>query len=240
MRDSGHAAGPGGCSGAAARTGSDDDSNDRSNMPRLYDITLRLREGMLTYPDNPPFEARPHTRIAAGEDANVSRVSFGTHTGTHVDAAQHFVEGGQPVDELPLDVLLGPAQVLEIGADTTAIGEQELRAAGFTAAERLLLKTRNGALLEQDEFTPEFAHLTGDGAAFLVAAGVRLVGIDYLSVEGYGADEPHAHLTLLEQRIVILEGIDLREVPPGTYELLCLPLPLAGLDGAPARAVLRA
>jgi arylformamidase len=223
-------------------------------MARLYDISLPITEGMLSYPGNPPTRIRAHAQISDGDDANVTELSFGSHTGTHVDAAHHFVNGGETVDEIPLDLLIGPALVVEIPAHVTAIGAAELRAAGVgadaPAAEapvggspelaRLLLRTRNAALLEQDEFEENFAHLTGDGAAYLVEHGIRLVGIDYLSIEAFDADEPHAHLTLLEHRVVVLEGADLRGVPTGIYELICLPLRIAGIDGSPVRAVLRA
>jgi arylformamidase len=209
------------------------------DMARLHDITLPIAEGMITYPGNPPTRVRPHSRIADGDVANVSELSFGSHTGTHVDAAHHFVDGGQTVDELPLDTLIGAALVVELPHDVTAIGAAELRAAGVHDVARVLLKTRNAELLKRDEFDEGFAHITGDGAEYLVAQGVRLVAIAYLSVEAFDADEPRAHRTLLEKEIVVVEGVDLREVPAGRYELLCLPLKVSGGDGAPLRAVLR-
>jgi arylformamidase len=208
-------------------------------MARLHDITMPIAEGMITYPGNPPTRVRPHSRIADGDDANVSELSFGSHTGTHVDAAHHFVDGGQTVDELPLETLIGAALVVELPRAVTAIGAEELRAAGVRSVDRVLLKTRNGELLDKDEFDEGFAHITGDGAAYLVEQGVRLVAIDYLSVEAFDADEPRAHQTLLENEVVVVEGVDLRQVPPGRYELLCLPLKVSGIDGAPLRAVLR-
>jgi arylformamidase len=209
-------------------------------MAGMYDITLPIREGMITYPGSPETTLRPHNRIAHGDDANVTELRFGSHTGTHLDAAHHFIDGGQTVDQLPLDVLIGPARVAEMPDDVTAIGAAELQAAEVEGAERVLLKTRNGRLLGRDEFSEDFAHITGEGAAWLVDAGVRLVGIDYLSVEAFDAEEPAAHRTLLEREVIVVEGLDLREVPVGDYELLCLPLKAAGIDGAPVRAVLRA
>jgi arylformamidase len=210
-----------------------------ADMARLYDITLPIREDMITYPGNPPTRVRPHSSIADGDDANVTELSFGSHTGTHVDAAHHFIDGGQTVDELPLDTLIGDALVVELPDSVTAIGEQELKAAGVRDVARVLLKTRNGVLLEKDEFDEGFAHITGDGAEYLVQQGVRLVAIDYLSVEAFAADEPRAHQTLLAKEIIVVEGVDLREVPPGRYELICLPLKVSDIDGAPLRAVLR-
>lgn len=208
-------------------------------MPRFYDITLPIAEGMLTYPDDPDVSVRAHSRIADGDDANVTALGLGSHTGTHLDAASHFIDGGQTVDRLPLERLVGSVLVVHMPSDVTAIGVEELRGAGLDGATRVLLRTRNAELLGGDEFSEDFAHLTGDGARYLVDAGVELVGIDYLSVEAFGAEEPIAHRVLLEREVVIVEGVDLREVPAGRYELLCLPLRLAGLDGAPVRAVLR-
>lgn len=209
-------------------------------MARFHDISLPVSDRLITYPGDPPVELRAHSSIAGGDDANVTRVSFGSHTGTHVDAPRHFLSDARGVDELPLDWLIGPALVAEIGEDITAIGEEELRAAGAgDGEERVLLRTRNRKLLEEDAFRQDFAHLTGDAAHYLIAAGVRLVGIDYLSIEAFDAGEAVVHHKLLEREVIILEGIDLREVPAGRYELICLPLRLVGLDGAPARAVLR-
>jgi arylformamidase len=208
-------------------------------MTRFHDITLPIAEGMLVYPDDPDVRVRPYSRIADGEDANVTELAFGSHTGTHVDAARHFIDGAQAVDALPLERLIGPARVIQIPRDARAIGERELREAGIDGERRVLLKTRNEVLLERSEFQKDFAYLTGDGARYLLDAGVQLVGIDYLSVEAFDADEPVAHRALLEQEVIIVEGVDLRDVPPGRYELVCLPLRVAGIDGAPVRAVLR-
>jgi arylformamidase len=208
-------------------------------MARFYDITLPIEEGMITYPGSPATRVVPHSRITAGDDANVTQLSFGSHTGTHVDAARHFIDGAQAVDELPLEVLIGEARVVALPDDLTAIDARQLQAAGIDGAERVLLRTRNSRLIGEDEFREDFAFVTGDGAEYLVAAGVRLLGIDYLSVEAFGAEEPAAHRALLEREVIIVEGLDLRHVPPGRYELLCLPLRAAGIDGAPARTVLR-
>jgi arylformamidase len=205
----------------------------------IHDISLPISARLTTYPGDPPIEIRPHARIQAGDDANVTRLSFGSHTGTHVDAPHHFLDGGRRVDELALDVLIGPALVAAIPADVTAIGEAELRAAGVEREARVLLQTRNGELPREGEFRTDHAYLTGDGARFLLDAGVRLVGIDYLSVEAFDAPAAEVHRALLARDVIILEGLDLRGVAPGRYELLCLPLRLTGLDGAPARAVLR-
>jgi arylformamidase len=208
-------------------------------MGRFYDITLPITRELIVYPDDPEVSIEPHSRIDDGDDANVTRLAFGSHTGTHVDAARHFIPDGQSVDELPLDRLIGPVLVLHVPPDVTAVGADDLREAGLGGATRVLLRTRNAELLGRPEFQQDFAHLTGDAARYLVESGVELLGVDYLSVEAFDAEEPVVHRTLLEREVVILEGLDLREVPAGQYELICLPLRLAGLDGAPVRAVLR-
>jgi arylformamidase len=208
-------------------------------MHRYHDVSLPISEELITYPGDPPIRLSSHARIADGDDANVTRLSFGSHTGTHVDAPLHFIDGARAIDEVPLDVLIGPVLVAEFDPGTTAIGAAELRAAGVSGATRVLLRTRNRELLNEEEFRKDFTWLSGEGADYLLQEGVKLVGIDYLSIEEFGADEPVAHRKLLERDVVILEGVDLRGVPAGRYELICLPLRLAGLDGAPARVVLR-
>ena len=208
-------------------------------MTRTYDITLDIHEGMIAYPGNPPVGVRPHEQIADGAAANVTALAFGSHTGTHVDAARHFIDGGQPVEQLPLDILIGPATVLAVPEDVTAIDSDVLARAGLDGATRVLLRTRNSRLLREPAFREDFAYLTGDGAAFLVAGGVRLVGMDYLSIEAFDADEPRAHETLLHDEVIVVEGLDLNDMPAGRYELICLPLRVRGIDGAPARVVLR-
>jgi arylformamidase len=209
-------------------------------MPRFYDITLPIQNEMITYPGDPEVWVRPYSRIAEGDDANVTQLAFGSHTGTHLDAASHFIDGGQTVDRIPLERLIGDALVVHLPDEVRAIGAEELRAAGVQGAERVLLRTRGSELLNRTEFSGDFAYLSGGGASYLLDAGVRLVGIDYLSVEDFDAEEPEAHRALLEREVVIVEGLDLRNVPAGRYELFCLPLRIAGIDGAPVRAVLRA
>jgi arylformamidase len=208
-------------------------------MTVFHDISLPISERLITYPGDPPIQLPAHARIADGDDVNVTRLSFGSHTGTHVDAPLHFIDDARAVDELPLDILIGPVRVAEFDRGVSGIGEDELREAGIDGETRLLLKTRNRDLLESEAFREDFTYLTGAGADYLLEAGVKLVGIDYLSIEEFDADEPVAHKRLLEQEVIIVEGLDLRGVPAGRYELICLPLRLAGLDGAPARAVLR-
>jgi arylformamidase len=204
----------------------------------IYDVTATLRPGMPTWDGEPGPECRPLKQIGVdGEPAQVSLLTLGTHTGTHVDAPSHFIPGGATAESLPLDALVGPCRVVEVGA-TTLIEPEDLERSA-SGARRLLLKTSSSTLWDLAEFQREFVALSADAAAWIVAKGVVLIGIDYLSVDPYDAEPAFAHLTLLTAGVVVLEGLDLRNVPPGEYDLAALPLKLAGADGAPARVILR-
>jgi arylformamidase len=206
---------------------------------RIYDVSLPIATGGLIYPGNPAISITPQQAIAAGGSSNVSRLDFGSHTGTHVDAPKHFFDDGAGVDAIPLEILMGPARLLAFGDAVTSIGAAELSAHDLTGVTRLLLKTRNSKWLATGsaEFHPDYTYLAPDGAELLVRAGIRLVGVDYLSVEQFHSGHHRTHRTLLERGIVIVEGLLLNEPPAGDYHFRCLPLRLAGLDGAPARAV---
>jgi len=206
----------------------------------IYDVSLPLVSGGLVYPGNPAISISPQQAIADGAGANVSRVDLGSHTGTHVDAPKHFFDDGAGVDSIPLAILMGPARLLAFGDAVTKIGEAELAAHDLTGVTRLLLKTRNSKWLASGstEFHQDYTYVAPDGAEYLAKLGVRLVGVDYLSVEQFHSGHHRTHRTLLEQGIVIVEGLLLSEPPAGDYHLRCLPLRLVGLDGAPARAVL--
>ena len=211
------------------------------NLSRMaiYDVTVTLRAGMPTWDDEPGPECRPIKRIGVdGEPAQVSLLSLGTHSGTHVDAPAHFVPGGAGVEALPLDALVGRCRVVEVPAQTRLIEPAHLEP-DARGVPRVLLKTTSAALWDEPGFRRDFVALSPAAAAWLVAQGVLLVGIDYLSVDPYEAEPAAAHLTLLGAGVVVLEGLDLRAVPPGDYDLAALPLKLAGADGAPARVVLR-
>lgn len=207
---------------------------------RIHDISVALRHGGLVYPGNPPISITAQQAISQGAGANVSRLDFGSHTGTHVDAPKHFFDDGAGVDSLALDVLMGPARLIAFTDAVMSIGEAELRQRDLSGVTRVLFKTRNSAFLASGstEFVKDYTYVAPDGAAYLASLGVRLVGVDYLSVEQFHSGHHRTHRTLLAQGIVIVEGLSLSEVPAGDYELVCLPLKLAGLDGAPARAVL--
>jgi arylformamidase len=210
-----------------------------SAPPVWIDVSVPVRSGMVHWPGNPPIELVRTEDMAEGYPANVSRLSLGVHTGTHVDAPVHFLADGAGVDAFPFDQLLGEARVVEVG-DVPSIGAAQLRTVDPRPGERLLLKTRNSARCwKGDRFLADFVYLSQEGAALLAERRVRTVGIDYLSIAGMEEGVP-THRTLLKQGICIIEGLDLSAVAPGSYELICLPLRLVGADGAPARVVLRA
>jgi arylformamidase len=208
-------------------------------MTRWYDISMPLSADTIVYPGNPALRVSLVKAIVRGDSANVSEIMLGSHSGTHVDAQRHFFDAGRGVDEVAFDHLIGRALVAEMREHVRSIGPEELAATDLGSHTRVLFKTRNSQLLGQPVFSSDYTFLTPEGASYLVDRGVQLVGIDYLSVEQFHSGHHGAHLRLLEHGITIVEGLDLSEPPPGEYELICLPLRLVGLDGAPARAVLR-
>lgn len=207
-------------------------------MPTIYDVSLPIVSGGLVYPGNPEISITPQQEISKGASSNVSLLTLGSHTGTHVDAQKHIIDGGLAIDALPLDVLMGPALLIAFPDDVMAVGEKELRAHDLTGQQRVLIRTRNSGFIRKRDFTRDFTYVAPDGAMYLASLGVKLVGCDYLSVEQFHSGHHMTHRTLLGRNIVIVEGLDLSVPPPGTYDLRVLPLRLAGLDGAPARAVL--
>ena len=207
-------------------------------MATIYDVSVPIFAGGLTYPGNPDIAIQPQQEVSKGASANVSSLSFGSHTGTHVDAMKHLFDDGTAVDALPLGVLMGPAILVAVPDNVMAVGEADLRAHDLGGQERVLIRTRNSGFIRSRDFVRDYTYLAPDGAAYLASLGVKLVGIDYLSIEQFHSGHHMTHRTLLERGIVIVEGLDLSAPPPGAYDLRVLPLRLAGLDGAPARAVL--
>jgi arylformamidase len=207
---------------------------------KIYDVTVAISETVAIWEGDPPAVVRGERALAAGDGANVSSLCFGAHTGTHVDAPNHFIEGTRRVDELDLGKLIGPCRVVEIASDVVAVEPEHLPT--LHGVERLILKTRNSEFWStpEDGFRRDFTYITHATARLLADAGIKLIGIDYLSIEAPGSEGHPVHVTLLEKEIVILEGLDLREVSAGEYQLACLPLKYVGGtgDGAPARTVL--
>lgn len=210
---------------------------------RIHDVSVSISATIPTFPGDPGVEFEQWAALDKGDPANVTMLHFGAHTGTHVDAPAHFIAGGARVEAMPLDSLIGPARVIELPDEVLAITSTHIRASNLSGTTRVLFRTRNSAFWENMDngFRKDFTYIEPDAAVELVELGVRLVGIDYLSVEKFGSTRFQTHTILLERGVVIVEGLDLRNVEPGDYELICLPLKLAGGsgDGAPARAVLR-
>ena len=200
----------------------------------LIDITVPIRDGMFVYDGDPTVTLTRVKSIEDGQVANISRLDFGVHSGTHVDAPLHFIDGAPAAEQLPLEPLIGPVHVVDASSVPDDMDREALEGLELPdGAERILFKTPNSRLWEKDEFSHEFAHLTGSGAQLLLERGVKLVGLDYLSV-----GDPDAHRLLLGAGVVAMEGLDLRNVEPGEYRLVALPLKIVGSDGAPTRAVL--
>jgi arylformamidase len=207
-------------------------------MNRIYDISTPVKSGGVVYPGNPEIHIALQQAISHGAGANVSSIAFGSHTGTHVDAAKHFFDVGRTIDRIPLEKFIGPAILLAFPDDLMSITARDLEQHDLRSHTRVLLRTRNSALLRRSEFVKDYTFLAPDGAQYLVDRGVELVGIDYLSIEQFHSGHHRTHITLLEKDVVIIEGLDLTEPPPGEYQMICLPLRLSNLDAAPARAVL--
>jgi arylformamidase len=206
---------------------------------KWLDISVTLDSDLPTWPGSPGIATTLRMSIDEGDDANVTQLSMDVHSGTHIDAPRHFLAGGKTVEELGLEPFIGPAVVVDTGR------AREVTASVLGAAmipkgtERLLLRTANSSRLDlyRTGFDESYAALTLDGAEWLAARGFALVGIDYLSIQRY-AESTDAHRALLGTGTAILEGLCLAEVPPNAYELVCLPIRLAGVEGAPARAIL--
>jgi arylformamidase len=207
-------------------------------MTRIHDISVPVKTGGLVYPGNPEIDIQLQQAISRGAGANVSRISFGSHTGTHVDAARHFFDDGEPVDRIPLDSLIGPCIVIAFDSSLMSVSASDLAKHDLKGNSRVLIRTRNSGFLDDTEFHRDYTFLAPDGAEYLVSLGVRLVGVDYLSIEQFHSGHHRTHRTLLAEKIVIVEGLNLQDIAPGEYDLICLPLRLEGSDGAPARAVL--
>jgi arylformamidase len=206
-------------------------------VPKIIDATVPLSAEVPTFPGDPRFQMEFSHRIDRGEPYNVAKLTLGAHSGTHVDAPYHFLADGSTVERLPLDVLLGRALVVEVGA-ASRVDRTDLERIALDGEQRLLLKTRMSGQLRRPEFQEDFVYLTAEAARYLVERGVRLVGIDYLSVEQFGSKDFGAHHALLRAGVVIVEGLDLSEAAAGHYQMACLPLRIVGADGSPARVVL--
>jgi arylformamidase len=203
------------------------------------DISVPLRNGMVTWPGDAPFERASTLEVANGDECNLSRISTTTHVGTHMDAPLHYLAGAAGMESMPISASIGRARLIEI-RDPEMIGISELAPHRLAKGERVLFKTRNsGHSWKSDEFQTKYVHIDPEAARYLVECGVQTVGVDYLSVGAFENGGAETHRILLAAGIWIIEGLQLGQVEPGEYELVCLPLKIVDGDGAPARAVLR-
>ncbi|MFZ0389386.1 MAG: cyclase family protein [Calditrichia bacterium] len=209
--------------------------NDRG----ILDISLSLSPDLPVWPGDPPVEIRQTASIKNGDMCNASRVSTSFHWGTHMDAPRHFFDEGWSIDQIPPHILVGPATVIEI-PNLREIDSKALRLFDLSGVERLLIKTGNSAFWKEKPliFHPEFASLTGDAAELLLNTPLKLLGIDYLSIDLFDSEDLPVHHRLYQKNIVAVEGLDLNGVEAGVYDLICLPLKVAEGDGAPARVLL--
>jgi len=205
---------------------------------KLIDVSVPLDAQLPTYPHNTPFSLEAIKRIARGDSSNVSTLHMSAHSGTHVDAPRHFFDEGAGTESLPLELLMGRTRVIEVGS-RTGVAAEDL--AGFDLSDdiRVLIKTHNSQLWGSPEFHTDYVGVTQSGAKHLVDHGIKVVGVDYLTVEVFKNPGAPAHHALLGAGTIVIEGLDLRDVEPGIYDMCCLPLRIVGSDGAPARVVLR-
>lgn len=205
-------------------------------VPRkIMDVSVPLVEGMPIYEGNPPFSVRWAMSKSRGDQVNLTELTEGVHTGTHIDAPYHFIEGGKKIDELPLGTFFVRAHLVETRRRT--VGTEVIDGVRIRKGDGVLFKTRNSSMYG-GPFTKDFVYLEGELAEELVKAGASIVGIDYLSVEAFGSHDAPVHNTLLSRNIPIIEGLCFKGVKPGTYTLAAFPLRLTGREAAPARAVL--
>ncbi|MGQ0669131.1 MAG: cyclase family protein [Actinomycetota bacterium] len=210
-------------------------------MTRVIDVSLPIGPDLLVWPGDPPVELTPRLQLSKGDPANVSELRLGTHTGTHVDPPLHFIDGAAAIDEVPLDALYGEAVVADARGMRGQLGPAELEALAIPdGVKRLLLKSDNSEMWRSfpAKFPDEYVCLSPEGARWVVERGIRLIGVDFLSVEMKGAPEHPTHVELLKNGVVIVEGLNLGDVEPGGYLFGAFPLRIAGGDGGPARAVL--
>lgn len=205
---------------------------------KWIDISVTIRSGMVHWPQDPAVHIKRTKNMDAGDKDNVSFIKMGSHTGTHMDAPLHFIKKEKGLDKMPLDAAIGPARVLGI-RDKHRIGVKELKTYSIKSGERIIFETRNSSYWKRSGFRKDFVYIPSDAAVYLASLGVRVVGVDYLSVGGYHKGGAQTHKILLKAGIWIIEGLNLYGVKPGDYELICLPLKILNSDGAPARAIIR-
>jgi arylformamidase len=214
-------------------------SPERLDNSGWRDISVPLRTGMVHWPTDTPVQIERVFDVSRGDSHTLSRILMGSHGGTHIDAPAHFLKEGASIDQMPLDITVGQARILKI-KDNYSIKPEELLPHRIRAGERILFKTRNSTYVwHTDSFVEDYVFLTLEAARFLVERKVKMVGTDYLSIGAFKDSGSEVHQILLGSGVWIIEGLDLSQVGPGRYELVCLPLKLGKADGAPARAIVR-
>jgi Predicted metal-dependent hydrolase len=203
----------------------------------FYDVTQTITPEIIIYPGDPAVRIEQTMSIAEGSIVNLSNLSMGVHTGTHVDAPKHFYDHGLTIPELALDYFIGPAKVFGF-QDQASIAKTDIQPLDIKKGDRILFKTQNSALLAKSAFDPAFTYLAPDAAEYLADIGIRTLGFDYLTIDPYGNSDFTAHYALLGRNIVIIEGLDLGAIIPGEYQMVALPLKLQDGNGSPARVVL--
>ena len=205
----------------------------------IYDVSVPITNRIPVWPSDPRVKLTPKSHLSrdGSHTVELTSIEMGSHTGTHLDAPSHMVSGGRRLSNIPMEQLVGKATVVEL-SDVRSIGRQQLANVSLNGVERVLFKTENSKHWQDGTFYEDFVYLEPDGAEFLVGRGVRLVGIDYLSIDKYKSQSHATHLVLLTKNVVIIEGLDLSRVPPGEYNMVALPLHLKDADGAPTRVIL--
>ena len=205
----------------------------------IYDITLTISGNMVIWPKDPKVVINSARSISNGDSCNVTQLEMGSHTGTHIDAPYHFDDKGQKIDQLELETLTGSVSVYRI-SNSKEISLKEVKELPLEGKTRVLFKTVNSARWQSGttQFIEDYVYVTNDAAKYLVDTGIKLVGIDYLSIEKYGSKGHETHKTFLENSVILVEGLNLSSVPPGNYELIALPLKIKDGDGSPARVIL--
>ncbi len=204
---------------------------------RIIDISQTLEDMMVYYPSLTKFELKWKRSYKSGDNGSLSEITMASHIGTHVDSSYHFIKNGRKLDEIDLEVFYGPVRVIEIPKDMNKVEAECLKEYG-ELSERILFKTKNSELLKQKNFVKDYVYIDKKAAEYIAERNVRLVGIDYFSVDKYKSPDKETHKILLSKNIVLLEGINLNGISEGNYQLICFPLKIKGAEGAPCRAVL--
>lgn len=200
----------------------------------IFDVSLALKRGMLTYPGDPAFSIEHRFSITSGDGFNLSLLSLTTHTGTHVDAPAHYIDGGATIDSTVLNIMIGPGVIIDMRG-VSVIDRRALEESALTDETRVFFKTDNSLKIREPAFRDDYTYIADSGAELLIERNVKLVGIDYLSVDKIDDEDAPVHKLLLSSGVLIVEGLDLLNVPAGPCRIYCLPLRIEGGDGAPAR-----